>query len=194
MTSLIGHDESARACTHTHIICLKRWQWWLRYTLLCDFTDGVWKDIRTLRLLNLSSIGSDNSLAPNRRQATITVFCGGQHTEAYTKWPAFADDIFKCIFVNENQCIFFIEISLKFLRIQSIWWRFDTEQATKVVPICWRIYASLALDELITKQWASYQIRKIAGAHAPGIPGAFSPPPRVSDPDMHHGTCVTHVP
>ena len=29
-------------------------------------------------------------------------------------------------------------------------------------------------------------------AHAPGI--TFSPPPRVSDPDMHHGTCVTHVP
>ena len=25
-------------------------------------------------------------------------------------------------------------------------------------------------------------------------PGTFSPPPRVSDPDMHHGTCVTHVP
>ena len=29
---------------------------------------------------------------------------------------------------------------------------------------------------------------------APGMPGTFSPPPRVSDPDMHHGTCVTHVP
>ena len=25
-------------------------------------------------------------------------------------------------------------------------------------------------------------------AHAPGMPGTFSPPPRVSDPDMHHGT------
>ena len=25
-------------------------------------------------------------------------------------------------------------------------------------------------------------------------PGTFSPPPWVSDPDMHHGTCVTHVP
>ena len=25
-------------------------------------------------------------------------------------------------------------------------------------------------------------------------PGMFSPPPLVSDPDMHHGTCVTHVP
>ena len=42
--------------------------------------------------------------------------------------------------------------------------------------------------------WASYQIRKVADAHAPGIPGTFSLPPRVNDPDMHHGTCVTHVP
>ena len=26
------------------------------------------------------------------------------------------------------------------------------------------------------------------------MPRKFSPPPRVSDPDMHHVTCVTHVP
>ena len=44
------------------------------------------------------------------------------------------------------------------------------------------------------RQWASCQIRKITGAHAPGMPGTFSPSPQVSDPDMHHGTCVTHVP
>ena len=25
------------------------------------------------------------------------------------------------------------------------------------------------------------------------MPGTFSPPPRISDPDMHHGKCVTHV-
>ena len=31
-------------------------------------------------------------------------------------------------------------------------------------------------------------------AHASGMPETFSPPPRVSDLDMHHGTCVTHVP
>ena len=36
-------------------------------------------------------------------------------------------------------------------------------------------------------------------AHAPGMPGTFSPPPTsketvVSDPGMHPGTCVTHVP
>ena len=46
----------------------------------------------------------------------------------------------------------------------------------------------------VDNTWASYQIRKIAGAHAPGMPGTFSPSPQVSDPDMHHGTCVTHVP
>ena len=50
----------------------------------------------------------------------------------------------------------------------------------------------LAVTEF--RAWASYQIRKIAGAHALGMPGTFSPPWRVSDPDMHHGTCVTHVP
>ena len=31
-------------------------------------------------------------------------------------------------------------------------------------------------------------------AHAPGMPGAFSLPLLISDPDMHHGTWVTHVP
>ena len=32
-------------------------------------------------------------------------------------------------------------------------------------------------------------------AHAPGMSGTFSPtPPRVSGPDMHYDTCVTHVP
>ena len=35
---------------------------------------------------------------------------------------------------------------------------------------------------------------KLWFAHAPGMPGTFSPPPQVSDPDMQHGTCVTHVP
>ena len=32
---------------------------------------------------------------------------------------------------------------------------------------------------------------KLRVAHAPGMPGTFSPPWRVSDPDMHHGTCIT---
>ena len=43
-------------------------------------------------------------------------------------------------------------------------------------------------------QWVSCQIRKIAGCACAGNAGNVSPPPKVSDPDMHHGTCVTHVP
>ena len=35
---------------------------------------------------------------------------------------------------------------------------------------------------------------KLRVAHASGVLGTFSPPPRVSDLDMQHGTCVTHVP
>ena len=33
---------------------------------------------------------------------------------------------------------------------------------------------------------------KLWVAHAPGMPGTFSLPPRVNNPDMHHGTCVAH--
>ena len=36
-------------------------------------------------------------------------------------------------------------------------------------------------------------IRKIVGCEC-SVNGPFSPPPRVNDPNMHHGTCVTHVP
>ena len=48
--------------------------------------------------------------------------------------------------------------------------------------------------------WASYQIRKIAGCACAGNAGNVFPRRRfqrkqlVSDPDMHHGPCVTHVP
>ena len=34
---------------------------------------------------------------------------------------------------------------------------------------------------------------KLRVVHAPGMPWTFSPQPRFSDPDRHHGTCVTHV-
>ena len=48
--------------------------------------------------------------------------------------------------------------------------------------------------------WASYQIRKLAGCACAENAGNVFPghrlqrKPLVSDPDMHHGTCVTHVP
>ena len=48
--------------------------------------------------------------------------------------------------------------------------------------------------------WASYQIHKIAGCACAGNARNVFPrrriqrKTRVSDPGMHHGTCVTHVP
>ena len=53
-------------------------------------------------------------------------------------------------------------------------------------------------DWCLSILWASYQIRKLWVAHAPGLPGTFSPPPTsketASYPGMHHGTCATNVP
>ena len=66
---------------------------------------------------------------------------------------------------------------------------------------CWPSYLSpygVTGPQRVT--WASYQIRKIAGCACAGNAGNVSPrrriqrKTRVSDPGMHHDTCVTHVP
>ena len=44
-----------------------------------------------------------------------------------------------------------------------------------------------------TRSWVSWQIRKIASFTCAWNAGNVSPPPWVSDPNMHHGKCVTHV-
>ena len=56
------------------------------------------------------------------------------------------------------------------------------------------------INALLNFPWASFQIRKVAGCACAGNAGNVSPrdrlqrKPLVSDPDMHNGTCVTHVP
>ena len=56
----------------------------------------------------------------------------------------------------------------------------------------------VSVDVIMTLLWASYQIRKIAGCACTGNAGNVFPRHRLqrkpSDPDMQHGTCVTHVP
>ena len=62
------------------------------------------------------------------------------------------------------------------------------------------IKVSLLPSKAGSQPWASYQIRKIAGCACAGNAGnvfprrRFQRKPLVSDPGMHHGTCVTHVP
>ena len=53
----------------------------------------------------------------------------------------------------------------------------------------WYVYTTVRVSSPL----ASCQIRKIVGCACAGNAGNVSPPPRVSDPDMHHGTCVTYV-
>ena len=57
-------------------------------------------------------------------------------------------------------------------------------------PYTWGFF----LHTQVLSPCASCQIPKIAYCAWTGMPGTFSPPPWVSDPDMHHGTCVMHVP
>ena len=53
----------------------------------------------------------------------------------------------------------------------------------------------LELGKVLTCLYGSLiRYVKLRVAHAPGMPGTFSLPPRISNPDIHHGTYVTHVP
>ena len=77
---------------------------------------------------------------------------------------------------------------------------------TSKVPLYWPLTGAIQMWPLcsthsgVVVQWASYQIRKIAGCACAGNAGnvfprrRFQRKPLVSDPGMHHGTCVTHVP
>ena len=65
-----------------------------------------------------------------------------------------------------------------------------------IICACWR-YRDVAWHSWRLKSTANGPLAKYVKwrvAHPPGMPGTFSPTPRVSDSNMHHGTCVTHVP
>ena len=70
------------------------------------------------------------------------------------------------------------------------WWTFISHDWITTSPYS----PKTCRTGLMSTQWASYQLRKIAGCACAGNAGNVYPPPRISDPDMHHGTCVTHVP
>ena len=84
-------------------------------------------------------------------------------------------------------------------RLTKQWWGWWFE-----MPSCtlWRHYNELQLPwcQIGIWPWASCQIRKIAVCACAGNAGNVFPRRRlqrkslVSDPGMHHGTCVTHVP
>ena len=74
----------------------------------------------------------------------------------------------------------------------SVLWFLNREKAWEVQWFHVEDKGLLILDSKYHGPLSRYV--KFRAAHGPGMPGTFSPPPRVSNPDMHHGTCVTHVP
>ena len=72
--------------------------------------------------------------------------------------------------------------------------KFRTWYDSCAVVACTKLCCDMNYPWDVLYIWASYQIVKSRVAHASVVPGTFSPPPRVGDPDMHHGTCVTHLP
>ena len=72
--------------------------------------------------------------------------------------------------------------------------KLDLEKSQLKIMSEFKGQGHISLPSIQPMPWAYYQIRKFADAHAPGLPGTFCSPLRVSDPYMHHGTYVTHVP
>ena len=69
---------------------------------------------------------------------------------------------------------------------------FGAEWAWFIIRIAFPVWSRFYMIALMS--WASCLIRKIVGCACAWNAGNVSPAPRDSDPDMHHGTCVTHVP
>ena len=116
----------------------------------------------------------------------------------------------------KNVCVFLVSVRLTVTLTRSTHtcytWRFDqalcglghvtvTVVKSQVPPyqsIGWQL--SPPQPPIVSETWASYQIRQIAGCACAGNAGNVFPRRRfqrkllVSDPGMHHGTCVTHVP
>ena len=73
----------------------------------------------------------------------------------------------------------------------------QTHSTVMYFNLCWTEGPSIANCYRHQYKWYHGHLTRCATlrvVHAPGMLGTFPPPPWVRDPDMHHGTCVTHVP
>ena len=78
-----------------------------------------------------------------------------------------------------------LTLTKKILETRSLWltWQFGKSRFKR------RLDTGQA-----TSYWPLARYVKLRVVHALEKPGMFSSPPQISDPDMHHGTCVRHVP
>ena len=91
---------------------------------------------------------------------------------------------------------------VKLTKCNSVYWRIIVCRLHFHAQLCaqhvgWyhrRVYPAGGSYQVMCLCMGSYQIRKMVGNACAGNAGNVFTTPRVSDPDMHHGTCVTHVP
>ena len=99
--------------------------------------------------------------------------------------------------VKESKFWFFFAGTLnKLWKEQSSCSRFATRFVTHVTSLLWhllhRYIVTLLCVSCLHGPFAKYVVLWVA--HTPGITGSFSPPLRVSYPDMRYGTCVADMP
>ena len=111
------------------------------------------------------------------RQGRASCNCGrGIFTWTQEGWHRI-DSILTCIFLNWN-CWLWIRFSVTFVPA-------DQAPLIRIMNLCQTELHSMGLLP---------DTQNVRVVHGQGMPGTFSPPPRVSDCDIHHGTCVTCVP
>ena len=82
--------------------------------------------------------------------------------------------------------VFFMVVM--YLGKQSCWRHGQTDQHINLM-----IFTDFAHINTLPHGPLARYVKLLIG-HSPGMPGTFSPPPWVSDSDMHHDTCMTHLP
>ena len=85
-----------------------------------------------------------------------------------------------------HDCLIRIRITTKRIFKRSKLWAYKC--LVEWVSRDWLVNAKGCHSNGPLARYVKFQV-----AHAPGMPGTFSPPLWVSDPYMHHGTCITHV-
>ena len=144
----------------------------------------------------------------NAYYITLTIIISGAYdnTELHWRWLF----ILKCLIYSTKKLAKMI-LAKRSTMINVVWpfhcamlWGNKSYQKLYLLPFLniWTVWDTEiiaggkhgATHPTLSMPWVSYQVSEIADAHAQRMPGTFSPPPWVSDADMHHGTCVRYVP
>ena len=125
-----------------------------------------------------------------------THICGIQcwHTEPWRKMADILQMIFSNVILVWNFSILIVTF------YQSFIWGSNSQETRNhfFVVMAWHLHHTYMCHQ---GRWSGFIKSNGKHPHGPlaryvelqGMPGTFSPPPWVSDPDMHHGMCITHV-